>query len=47
MCGRYTLTTPGELIAELFDLSETPEIARPLQHPADPRGRHRRPERGG
>ena len=26
MCGRYTLTTPGELVADLFDLSETPEI---------------------
>lgn len=27
MCGRYTLTTPGEIIAEIFDLSETPEVA--------------------
>ena len=26
MCGRYTLTTPGELIAEIFDLPEAPEI---------------------
>jgi len=26
MCGRYTLTTPGELVADLFDLSEAPEI---------------------
>lgn len=26
MCGRYTLTTPGELIADVFDLSEPPEI---------------------
>jgi len=27
MCGRYTLTTPGEIIAEIFDLSEPPELA--------------------
>lgn len=27
MCGRYTLTTPGEVIAEIFDLSEEPEVA--------------------
>ncbi len=26
MCGRYTLTTPGELVADLFDLSEIPEL---------------------
>jgi len=26
MCGRYTLTTPGELIADVFDLAETPEV---------------------
>jgi len=27
MCGRYTLTTPGELIAEAFDLSSLPELS--------------------
>jgi putative SOS response-associated peptidase YedK len=27
MCGRYTLTTPGEVIAEIFDLPEAPEVA--------------------
>jgi putative SOS response-associated peptidase YedK len=27
MCGRFTLIAPGEAVAELFDLSETPEIA--------------------
>lgn len=27
MCGRFTLIAPGEAIAELFDLSETPELA--------------------
>lgn len=27
MCGRYTLTSPGELIAELFALDATPELA--------------------
>ena len=27
MCGRYTLSTPGEVIAEIFDLSEEPELA--------------------
>jgi len=26
MCGRYTLTTPGEIIAEIFDLSEPPQV---------------------
>jgi putative SOS response-associated peptidase YedK len=26
MCGRYTLSTPGDLIAELFDLTEVPEV---------------------
>jgi putative SOS response-associated peptidase YedK len=26
MCGRYTLTTPGEIIAEIFDLSAPPEL---------------------
>lgn len=26
MCGRYTLSTPGEVIAELFDLAEAPEV---------------------
>lgn len=26
MCGRYTLTTPGELIAELFGLDSDPEV---------------------
>jgi putative SOS response-associated peptidase YedK len=27
MCGRFTLIAPGEAVAELFDLSETPELA--------------------
>lgn len=27
MCGRYTLSTPGELVAELFDLEQAPELA--------------------
>jgi putative SOS response-associated peptidase YedK len=27
MCGRYTLSTPGEVIAELFDLPESPRLA--------------------
>lgn len=27
MCGRFTLITPGEVIAEQFDLAETPQIA--------------------
>lgn len=27
MCGRYFLTTPGEILGELFELSEAPEIA--------------------
>jgi putative SOS response-associated peptidase YedK len=27
MCGRYTLTTPGEVIAEIFDLPEAPEVS--------------------
>ena len=27
MCGRFTLTTPGELVAEAFGLDETPELA--------------------
>lgn len=26
MCGRYTLTTPGELIADVFDLAEAPHV---------------------
>lgn len=26
MCGRYTLSTPGEVIAELFDLPEAPAV---------------------
>ncbi|MFP3941847.1 MAG: SOS response-associated peptidase [Acidobacteriota bacterium] len=26
MCGRYTLSTPGEVIADLFDLPEAPEV---------------------
>lgn len=26
MCGRYTLTTPGEVIAEIFELPEAPEV---------------------
>lgn len=26
MCGRYTLTTPGEIIAEIFDLAAPPEL---------------------
>lgn len=27
MCGRFTLTTPGELVAEAFGLDEMPELA--------------------
>jgi len=27
MCGRFTLTTPGELVAEAFGLDEAPELA--------------------
>jgi putative SOS response-associated peptidase YedK len=27
MCGRFTLLAPGEAVAELFDLSETPQLA--------------------
>lgn len=27
MCGRFTLIAPGEVVAELFNLSETPELA--------------------
>jgi putative SOS response-associated peptidase YedK len=27
MCGRFTLIAPGEAVAELFDLSDIPEIA--------------------
>lgn len=27
MCGRFTLIAPGEAVAKLFDLSETPELA--------------------
>lgn len=27
MCGRFSLTTPGELIAETFGLEEAPELA--------------------
>jgi putative SOS response-associated peptidase YedK len=27
MCGRYSLTTPGEFVAEVFDLEEVPELA--------------------
>lgn len=27
MCGRFTLIAPGEAVAELFDLSEAPELA--------------------
>src|SRR5262245_26216242 len=27
MCGRYTLSTPPELIADLFDLPEVPSLA--------------------
>jgi len=43
VCGRYTLTTPGDLIAELFELAEPPEtIARyniaPTQEVATVRG---------
>jgi putative SOS response-associated peptidase YedK len=26
MCGRYTLTVPGEQVAEMFDLAETPQL---------------------
>lgn len=26
MCGRYTLTAPGEVLAELFDLDEVPAV---------------------
>lgn len=27
MCGRFTLTTPGELVAEVFGLDEAPELS--------------------
>ena len=27
MCGRYVLTTPGEVLAELFELDEKPHLA--------------------
>jgi len=27
MCGRFTLTTPGEIVAEAFGLEETPSLA--------------------
>ena len=27
MCGRYVLSTPGDLLAELFDLTEVPELS--------------------
>ncbi len=27
MCGRYTLTLPGEILAEVFGLDEAPELA--------------------
>jgi putative SOS response-associated peptidase YedK len=27
MCGRFTLTTPGELVAEVFGLDEAPKLA--------------------
>lgn len=27
MCGRFTLTTPGEVLAEVFGLDEPPELA--------------------
>jgi putative SOS response-associated peptidase YedK len=27
MCGRYTLTLPGEILAEVFGLDEVPELA--------------------
>ncbi len=27
MCGRFTLIAPGEVVAELFDLPETPRLA--------------------
>jgi putative SOS response-associated peptidase YedK len=27
MCGRFTLTTPGELVAEVFGLDEVPKLA--------------------
>jgi putative SOS response-associated peptidase YedK len=27
MCGRFTLTTPGELLAEVFGLDEVPKLA--------------------
>jgi putative SOS response-associated peptidase YedK len=27
MCGRYTLSTPGEMVAELLDLESAPELA--------------------
>lgn len=26
MCGRYTLSSPGELVAEVFELSRSPEL---------------------
>jgi putative SOS response-associated peptidase YedK len=26
MCGRYTLTSPGEVVAEIFDLVDVPEV---------------------
>ncbi|HEX2253704.1 MAG TPA: SOS response-associated peptidase [Thermoanaerobaculia bacterium] len=26
MCGRYTLTTPGEVLADLFELAEVPQL---------------------
>ena len=26
MCGRYTLSSPGDLVADLFDLDQVPEI---------------------
>ncbi len=27
MCGRFTLTTPGEILAEIFELAEVPELS--------------------
>jgi putative SOS response-associated peptidase YedK len=27
MCGRYVVTTPGEVLAELFELDEKPHLA--------------------
>ena len=35
MCGRYTLKTKRETIAEAFDLSDVPWVSAPLQHRPD------------